>query len=211
MQTTTAMQAPTQAKYQTPLRMDALFKTQPLAKMLSHLRTRRMGLYKIESVHLPNMLVDAATGKVYVAAGQIPDSGFGDVVASVRAVAHLPEWAAHAKELPFMQLLWAAAESATPPHVDCSLRFSIVRMPDVSHTPNYKFTMRLAALCLTRALTVKELMLLAGASAQQVARFLQACDALGCLKAEQVQAAQIEKTQKTSLGLVGRMQAMLMH
>jgi hypothetical protein len=69
----------------------------------------------------------------------------------------------------------------------------------------------LAALCLTRALTVKELMLLAGASAQQVARFLQACDALGCLKAEQVQAAQIEKTQKTSLGLVGRMQAMLMH
>jgi hypothetical protein len=204
-----------ESAHQPPAQMDALFKTQPLAQMLAHLRARTAGLFKIESVHLPRMVVDAAAGKAYVAAGQeVPHTAYGDLVVSVRSVAHLPDWVRTARAVPFMHLLWVAAESATPapaPPGDAQ-RFALTHVPDLPYSAQYKYTMRMAALCATQPLTFSALISLAGVSATQAQRFLQACAAVGCLRIEEVGAPAAKPAANPApSGVLERMRAMLAH
>jgi hypothetical protein len=176
------LETTTQSSYTAPDQMDPLFKTQPLLQVLNLLHARDDGLYKIESVHLPNMLVDTSLGKAYVAQGYAPRKlAYGDIVVSARRVTHRPSWVLTAHEVPFAQLLWVAAETAAPPAFSSTLCYGITRMPDAPYSQHYKYTSRMAALCLTRSLTINELVLLAGVSDTDVKRFLHACQAAGCL------------------------------
>jgi hypothetical protein len=202
-----------QTAYQPPAQMDALFKTQPLAQLLGRLRTRTAGLFKIESVHLPRIVVDAAAGKAYVAtAGHVPAAAYGDLMVSARNVAHLPDWVSTARVVPFMHMLWVAAESATlaPVPYGDTQRFALTHTPDVPYGPQYKYTTRMAALCATQPLTFSGLVTLAGVSALQAQRFLQACAAVGCLRVEEVgtpTAAPVANPAPTNM--LKRMRAML--
>jgi hypothetical protein len=175
------LDAPTQP-YAAPDQMDPLYKTQPLLQLLKLLHQRSDGLYKIESIYLPNMLADTALAKAYVARGYAPRKiAYGDLTVSARRITQRPSWVLTAHEVPFAHLLWVAAESAAPPAFSSAQCYGITRMPDAPYSPHYKYTARMAALCLNKSYTINELVLLAGVSDLHVKRFLHACQAVGCL------------------------------
>jgi hypothetical protein len=187
----------TQHSYAVPDEMDPLFKTQPLLRVLKLLAARTDGLFKIESVHLPNMMVDIALGKTYVARGYVPrELAYGDLTASARRLNRRPSWILSAHEAPFAHLLWVAAETAAPPAFSSALRYGITRMPEAPYSPHYKYTARMAALCMKQSHTISELTLLAGVSEIQVKRFLHACQAIGCLYVSQSAAVAAMPTPK---------------
>ncbi|MGL4575216.1 MAG: hypothetical protein ACRCV9_10550 [Burkholderiaceae bacterium] len=160
---------------------DPLYKTQPLVDALHLLAKGSKGIYQLVSLNAPTIVIDLGNGCCFARAGDAALEQHANDMVSVRRLTELPKWAAGSHMLTLEAMIVLMREHAAPSQWRSDCTYQLTRMPPISSGESFKFDARIAALCISRPVSLSELQLLAGSSADQVRRFLRDCEAAGCL------------------------------